>query len=31
MIYFEKKIIATDAEWIVMIHGMGGSISTWQF
>lgn len=31
MIFYKKKIAAPDAEWIVMIHGMGGSINTWKY
>ena len=29
--YYEKKYKSDDAEWVLFIHGLGGSIATWKY
>lgn len=29
--YYEKTIKSEDADWVLFIHGLGGSIATWKY
>jgi len=31
MLHYEKHILSPDADWIVFVHGAGGSIATWKY
>ena len=31
MIYYEKHICGKNKDWIIFIHGLGGSLKTWKY
>ncbi len=31
ILHYETRLLSNEAEWLVFIHGAGGSIATWKF